>query len=291
MNKALPQEMKEEIGSYIRRMPSLSTTMSKVLEICKNPLASANDLNRVISLDPVLTGKVLKPINSAYYAPGEPITSLTRAIIILGLNTIKNLALSSAIVGTMRGQGASSSGLMNDFWLHSLSTGVITRLLAAYRGVPSQEREEYFVAGFLHDLGKIPLLSLYPDRYRELLRDFREPDQGARHRQEEEIFGVGHCQIGTLIAGKWHLGPQITRALRDHHLNPTGPDNGDTYAFLVGQADGIAHALHRQQAPSAPPTVIDDHVRRAGIDPAAIPALADLVTRELEKAKIFLELN
>jgi HD-like signal output (HDOD) protein len=67
--------------------------MTKVLQVCNNPRSSPNDLQRLISLDPVLTGKVLKLINSAYYSPSEPVTSLTRAMIIMGMNTVKNLAL------------------------------------------------------------------------------------------------------------------------------------------------------------------------------------------------------
>ena len=80
------------VQRYIDKMPSLSTTVTKVLEICNKPNTSPNDLNRVISLDPVLTGQVLKLINSAYYSLPNQITSLTRAIIMLGLNTVKNLA-------------------------------------------------------------------------------------------------------------------------------------------------------------------------------------------------------
>ncbi|MDP2104936.1 MAG: HDOD domain-containing protein, partial [Desulfobulbaceae bacterium] len=80
------------IQAYIDRMPSLSTTVNKVLEVCNSPKTSANDLNRVISLDPVLTGHVLKLINSAYYSLPNQVSSLARAIIMLGLNTVKNLA-------------------------------------------------------------------------------------------------------------------------------------------------------------------------------------------------------
>jgi HD-like signal output (HDOD) protein len=82
----------KRIRVYIARMPSLSTTVTKVLETCNDPYASANDLSRVISLDPVLVGQVLRLINSAYYALPHAITSLPRAIIMLGLNTVKNLA-------------------------------------------------------------------------------------------------------------------------------------------------------------------------------------------------------
>ena len=96
----------ERIRAYIARMPSLSTTVIKVLETCNDPRASANDLQRIISLDPVLTGRVLKLINSAYYSLGVPIISLARAIVMLGLNTVKNLALSFAILENLRCDGS-----------------------------------------------------------------------------------------------------------------------------------------------------------------------------------------
>ena len=83
------------VREYVGSMPSLPTTVSKVLEVCNNPKTSPIDLDRVIQLDPVLMGRVLKLINSAYYSLGSQVTSLVRAIIMLGVNTVKNLALSS----------------------------------------------------------------------------------------------------------------------------------------------------------------------------------------------------
>jgi HD-like signal output (HDOD) protein len=89
------------IQSYVSKMPPLPVTVSKVLEICNNPKTSPVDLNQVISLDPVLMGKVMRLINSAYYSLPNQITSLVRAIIMLGINTVKNLALSTAVLSTL----------------------------------------------------------------------------------------------------------------------------------------------------------------------------------------------
>ena len=158
----------DKIRVFVDKMPSLSTTVGKVLEICSRPDTAPNDLNKVISLDPVLTGQVLKLINSAYYSLMNKVTSLTRAIIMLGLNTVKNLALSTAIIRCV-GQAKKSKALpIKDFWEHSIGVGVMAKLLAAERGMPLAEREEYFVAGLLHDLGKIP----FGDEYTEV------PDPG-----------------------------------------------------------------------------------------------------------------
>mgnify|MGYP000037099439 CR=1 FL=1 len=113
----------KRIQAYITRMPSLSTTAIKVLESCNDSNASANDLHRVISFDPVLTARVLKLINSAYYSLGVPITSLARAIVMLGVNTVKNLALSFAILENLRSNGHFSVFSPDDFWMHSLCVG------------------------------------------------------------------------------------------------------------------------------------------------------------------------
>jgi HD-like signal output (HDOD) protein len=113
------------------------------------------DLNRVISLDPVLVGRVLKLINSAYYGLEQQVTSLVRAMIMLGINTVKNLALSSAILSNLVGRGF--LGLNAEgFWRHSLCVGVTAKLIARKQGIDHSRLEEFFTAGLLHDLGKIP---------------------------------------------------------------------------------------------------------------------------------------
>src|SRR5215510_8312698 len=123
-------DLDKALKDYIKNMPSLPTSVTKVLEICNNPQTSPADLNHVISLDPVLVGRVLKLINSAYYGLGQPVTNLARAIIMLGINTVKNLALSTAVMGQLT-TGKKSHGLdMEGFWRHSLCVGVAAKLLA-----------------------------------------------------------------------------------------------------------------------------------------------------------------
>ena len=124
------EDLEKSLRNYIKTIPSLPTSVTKVLEICNNPSASPADLNHVISLDPVLVGRVLKLINSAYYALGQQVTSLARAIIMLGINTVKNLALSTTVMGSLPSKQASQGLDMEGFWRHSLCVGVSAKLLA-----------------------------------------------------------------------------------------------------------------------------------------------------------------
>ena len=194
----------QQIQNYIERMPGFSTTVTKVMDVCNRPATSSHDLNRVISLDPVLTGKVLKLVNSAYYSMGREVTSLTHAIILLGINTVKNLALSTAVLECIGGKDPFRCLSMDDFWVHSLGVGVISRSFARLMGIPVTDQEEYFVAGLLHDLGKIPLNHCCPEAYKNAI-EAANREQKTLYDAEKTHLGLDHCIVGGLIAKKWRL--------------------------------------------------------------------------------------
>jgi len=276
----------DKIRAFVDKMPSLSTTVSKVLEICSRTDTSPNDLNKVISLDPVLTGQVLKLINSAYYSLINKVTSLTRAIIMLGLNTVKNLALSTAIIRSV-GQAKKSKALpIKEFWAHSIGVGVMAKLLAAERGIPLTEREEYFVAGLLHDLGKIP----FGDEYIEVL-SLAVKTQEPLALMEQRLMEIDHEEVGQMIATKWKLNAIITDAICHHH-DPllAAPENQELVA-TVALADfyiclfdiGFAGNRFPDETQLAP------LLELCGLQWDAVVDLSAAVDNEIHKAEIFLQ--
>lgn len=282
----------KRIQAYIARMPSLSTTVTKVLETCNNPDASPNDLNRVISLDPVLTGQVLRLINSAYYALSNPITSLPRAIIMLGLNTVKNLALSLAILDSMGGRGFLKTITVNDFWAHCLCVGVAAKCISEIKGASRSECEDAFIAGLLHDLGKIPLSKQFPNKYLQTLKSAGRDQQPLIH-AENTIFEIDHCMVGRLIGEKWQLGKMMIQSLAYHH-HPDEVNSGQrSFVAIVALANGFAN---RWKIGSAGDSVEDnammaDFLSQAGVDESVLNDLHERVSEEIEKAKIFLEVS
>jgi len=283
----------KRIRIYIARMPSLSTTVTKVLETCNNPKASPNDLNRVISLDPVLTGQVLRLINSAYYGLPNPITSLTRAIIMLGLNTVKNLALSFAILETMSAKGTFRVFSINDFWAHSLCVAVAARHLAMVKGVSVSGREDFFIAGLLHDLGKIPLNKQFPDEYRRVL-DESYSAQRPLQDLERELLGIDHCSVGELIAQKWQLGANLIESLGYHHQPDGVSQTNRLFVTLVALANSYANLLKIGTAGDVAENhhpIIPSLLEQSGLDWTILNNLRDQVLEAIEKAKIFLEIS
>jgi len=146
---------------YLGNMPCLAATSPRARALAEDPLASATDLRRVVALDPVLLGRLLKLYHSACPGADRKQLNLSTAITVLGTTTVRNLIL---------GMATGTGGLGNeDFWRHSLRVAAAARLLAARRGLEASWGETYFAAGLLHDIGKLPVVWGQPD-HREMSR-------------------------------------------------------------------------------------------------------------------------
>lgn len=205
-----------KINKFIQNMPPLPTTVSKVLEISRNPRADAKELNNVISLDPVLTGKVLKLINSAYYSLPNQVTSIVRAIIMLGINTVKNLVLSTAVVSNVKNKSNFNALDMEAFWRHSICVGVMAKTFATKQGFDTKIMEEFFVAGLLHDVGKIPFNAVIPDDYIKAI-SYSQNNKLSLDQVETKMFELNHSDVGFRIAELWKLNKTLSDSIKYHH--------------------------------------------------------------------------
>jgi putative nucleotidyltransferase with HDIG domain len=276
------------VRAYVGSMPSLPTTVTKVMEVCNNPRTSPIDLDRVIQLDPVLMGRVLKLIN---YGLGTQVTSLVRAIIMLGVNTVKNLALSTAILDRVASKKDFRALNMEGFWRHSLCVGVTAKLVAKRRGVDSKSLEEYFAAGLLHDIGKIPLNDALAEDY------IRAMAMADRERlplcvAETRALGINHCEAGAIVAESWRLTGAIADAVAWHHdLGGYTGEFGDilrtiAVANFYANREGIGFSGNLYPDKPSP-----EVYQALGIEKSLLEELDEPVNAEIEKAKIFLKLG
>lgn len=282
------EKIVRQLSNYINKMPSLSTTVAKILEICNDPKTQPADLNQVISLDPVLMGKVMRLINSAYYGMSQEITSLARAIVMLGLNTVKNLALSTAVLGKLYKANQFQAINMEGFWRHSMAVGVIGKHIAKFRHVNAQSEEEYFISGLLHDIGKIPLNYVFPEKYL-MAMGISDRNQEPIFKAEMKVFPVSHAKVGELIAKAWNLGEIIKSAIAFHHnpLEYTGKYKDIVYTVSV--ADYFASFLDIGFSGNRVPQVPDEELMSSlGITMKILDEIEDSVYSEIEKASVFL---
>jgi len=286
----MKDDISKKINEYIKKMPSLPTSVTKVLEVCSNPQVSPADLNHVISLDPVLVGRVLKLINSAYYGLGQPVTNLVRAIIMLGINTVKNLALSTAIMGNFTSNRNFQGLNMEGFWRHSLCVGVSSKLLAAKRGIDVKLREEYFTAGLLHDIGKIPLNAVLHKEYMLTLSE-ADRDRTSLNLAEDHTLGMDHCAAGAAIVKAWKLDGAVGDAIIYHHNYSDYKGAYDDILYSVVAANRFASIGDIGFSGDRHPDPIDRAVwRKLEISQDFFLEIESTVKEEIEKAKIFLRI-
>jgi HD-like signal output (HDOD) protein len=283
-------DLNERVTEYIQKMPSLPTSVAKVLEVCNNPQLSPADLNYVISLDPVLVGRVLKLINSAYYGLDKRVTSLVRAIIMLGINTVKNLALSSTVMSQLSSKRDPRGLNMAEFWQHSLCVGVTSKLLAQERGINPKLLEEYFTSGLLHDLGKIPLNSILSKEYLVTIKK-AEDRRASLFEVEADTLGTTHCDMGAMIVKAWKLEGAVGDVLMGHHQCGSYQGANKDIMYTVAVANWFAAnkeiGFSGDRFPENPSYEIWGDL---GVNPDMLNELVDTVNKEIEKAKVFLNL-
>ena len=281
----------KQIAGYINKMPSLPISVTKVIEICNDPRTSPADLNRVIRIDPVLMGNIMKLINSAYYGLSDQVTSLVRAIIMLGINTVKNLSLSTAILGTMSSKDQFQALNMDGFWRHSLCVGTAAKLIAKHNNINQKDLESYFIAGLLHDIGKIPLNNKLPAEYLQAM-SISDTTHQSLVKSETEAMIINHTESGHLIVHSWKLGDEIKDAVVYHHTpeNYEGENNKIVYAIAAANyfSNYFEIGFSGDRYPEKPPAFIFDELN-VTID--WFEEIEDTVNEEINKAKIFLNLK
>ncbi|GHV84725.1 phosphohydrolase [Spirochaetia bacterium] len=286
----MANDLYHKIEGYIKNMPSLPTSVAKVLEVCNNPQTSPADLNHVISLDPVLVGRVLKLINSAYYGLGQQVTNLVRAIIMLGINTVKNLALSSSVVGNLTASKAAAGLNMEGFWRHSLCVGVAAKAIAKKRAVDPKQLEEYFAAGLLHDIGKIPLNAVLANDYM-ITVSASDRDRLSLVRVEDRNLGINHSTAGAMIVKSWKLEGAVGDAVVYHHnhVDYDGSHRDLLYTIMLANrfASEMEIGFSGDRYPEKPGPSIWEAL---DLDTEIFEDIVPLVNGEIEKAEVFLKL-
>jgi len=273
----------------VERMPAFSHTVAKIIALANDPASSPKDLVSAISMDAVLTAKLLKLINSAYFGLRQPVVSLQRAVIMLGFNTVKNIALSISVTGTLKISKGFKWFTPDQFWEHSLGCAVASKALAQRLEVGNMEVEEYFIAGLLHDIGKTLLLQAFTQALEEVYEAARAPG-ASLIALEKERFGMSHDELGGVIARHWKFPEPLVAAIAGHH----NPLEGPTETLRLRVVPHIANAYCNMRKISTHPDVNPDTIsgqvwEALSLTPKeAFDSLKDL-EGTLQRAKIFLQ--
>lgn len=211
----LPPELHRAM-TQVTEISSLPEITTRIVEVVENPKSTAQDMREIVSNDPALATKILKVVNSAFYGLPAQIASLDRAIVMLGLSAVKNIALAASLSRLLRPGSVSQRFVARDLWTHSIAVGVCARLLAQ---VGWGQVEEAFVAGLVHDMGLLVEYQLFPDKLKAVVErcESKAEDFCAL---ECELVGADHQAFGAALAAKWRFPPGLRCAISHHHHPP-----------------------------------------------------------------------
>lgn len=204
----------EEIVRRVEELPALPKTAHQVIKLTQDPKTSITELSAAISNDQALAAKVLRMANSAYYGYARRIFTLSDAVIILGFGTVRNLVMAASVYNVMDRELPGYVLARGELWKQSIVCAMMARKIAARCGFDNPEKA--FVAGLVHDIGKIILNTYLAEAYAAIIE--RVNNEGVPFMTaEEEVLGFNHAVVGGKVAEKWNLPEELVEAIANHH--------------------------------------------------------------------------
>ncbi len=246
-----------EMISRLQKLPAMPAVAMELLSSLADDKTEIDALARRIAQDQAIAARVLRVANSPFYGLQTQVGSIRDAIVVLGFSSVRSLVLTATVVSGLPA-GRCPGFSQEHFWRHGLAVGVAARSLAQALG---RKADNLFIAGLLHDIGRLAMVVVAPDDYARVIATAREQDCPLQQ-AEMSAFGYDHAAVGAALAQRWNFPVDIREALAFHHTPTDGPTGGP--AALIHYADAIAKALDLDGA---------EDTLLPHLDPATIDAL------------------
>lgn len=271
----LPEERVRQLITDQLTLPSPPAIAVKILKTVQNNEASVDELAKIISADPALTAKLLRVANSSFYAQSKRITSIERAITVLGMNVIKNIALSFAIAGNMKGDETGGFDF-NYFWRRSVTSAVAAELLTA---ALEEKDEDIFVTALLHDIGVLVLYVGKGESYSKLFKE-RLASDIPLFELERQKFGFDHQMVGAALINDWGLPESIAVVTQYHHDHKNAPENYRKAAEVLAFSGKLSAIYNEKDSAHQVRTLQDELAKIFHLKEDQIRDLVDRVASE-----------
>jgi HD-like signal output (HDOD) protein len=235
--------------SSISNLPSPPLVFTQITKVINDPKTTVKDIAAIMSEDAAMSAKVLRLSNSAFYGARSEITGIRQAILVLGLEAVKSLVLSSSVFDMFKSQKLDTE-FQEAFWRHSLASALAGRMLIKqHRALNSYDPEVAFSAGLLHDIGKLIICCFMPEDHKRIKQQLQE-QRLTDYQAEELVVGYPHTLVGRMLAQNWKLPTPIQEAIEFHH-SPAEPggENGN-YSRVIHVADYLARLTFEKKLPT-----------------------------------------
>ncbi len=278
MSTATVVDPRAKAQDAVRRITTIATlpeVTAHIISTVEDPRSTASQLHKIVSHDPALVTRILKVVNSSFYGLPGQIGSIERAIVLLGLNAVKNIAVAASLGQLFRGAKLCDGFTARDLWTHCIAVAVAARELARLMKAPIAD--EAFLAGMIHDIGILVSLQLWPEELREVCEAVK---QGGRAFREIEMdkLGVDHQQLGLALSEQWKFPKPCQLVAGFHHEPASLGEENRLLVSLVYTADIICcQSKHGFNL-----TAMNQSLNSAGVSQAIDPQLAEQVAGQLD---------
>ncbi len=280
----------KQVISNIRNLPTPPIVFHQIQKVMNDPDVSAAQIANILAEDPAISVKVLKLTNSAFYGLAREVDSVKHAIVIVGVEAIKNLVLSASVLDMFKGNSVDQE-FQESYWRHSLATGFCCRCLAKkLRAHGMVNADSAFSSGLLHDIGKMVIGCFLPDEHARLQEERTKDCETQDFELENRVLGYNHAQIGAFLAVHWKLPGRLAESI-DYHHQPRLGEEDDPISYLVNIGNFVAKRTfyHNDKAHligKLDPEVMD-YMQIAESD---LDEFRDILLEEYVKAETFMQM-
>lgn len=229
------RRLRQIVRQNLKNIGTLPTIIKELVEVLNNPWSSSKDLAKVISVDPILSSRLLRLVNSAYYGFHREIVDIQQAISLVGFNTIRSFAFCMTIFDNFFEVHPRQAFNKEQFWIHCLGTGMVAKHLSKRLG--QENIGGYFMAGLLHDIGKIFLYQFMPREFYRIMA-LSQSYKISFYDAERLLININHTEIGQLVLQEWNLPKSLAGAVLNHHTPPFD-EKEEIFSDIVLIADNV----------------------------------------------------
>ena len=272
----------EKLIEKFKKIRTLPHIVSRLVQLVNDEESTLQDFEEVIRQDPALVARLLTLVNSSYFGLTRKVDSISRAVALLGMKNLHNIAVTDAIQGMLRSHSGTTEFSPQQLWLHSAASGICCKMIA--ERIFTINGDDAYLCGILHDIGLIVEMSADEETFLQLI-DQLVPDGPPITEVEQSLFETDHCQIGYLLSKEWRIPDAIAEAIRDHHVNngqiipksPTGILQMSEYIIQQLNFPAVKEGLPAHLAPS-----LAEHIH-GNVEEYKV--LAEDLPEELEKTQ------
>lgn len=262
----------------IRTLPHIVT---RLVQLVNDEESTLQDFEEVIRMDPALVARLLTLVNSSYFGLTRKVDSISRAVALLGMKNLYNIAVTDAIQGMLRSSSGTTTFSPQNLWLHSAASSICCKMIA--ERIFSINGDDAYLCGILHDIGLIVAMEADKETFLQLIEHL-VAEGPTIVELEQSLFHTNHCEIGYILAKEWRIPDPIAEAIRDHHL-----DSGDVIprspTGILQMSEYIINQLNftiKEGLPTTLSPALTSHIQ-SNVEEYRV--VAEDLPEELEKTK------